>query len=172
MHPIPYPATEAQWDHGMSMFLAMNEVPDTAERWSSWPVIARRLDETYQAEYSHHPVLSLGPDIANDARVGHLRGWASFHRTAVVVNWRNLRHFKILPDLSRKHTGRAIWIELGDDGARHWWLSGYSWPLAASSSSSSSLCGHQGSRVQENDAHDEPAWTIVSMSPPADKCVN
>eukprot|EP00168_Porphyra_purpurea_P007985 TRINITY_DN20019_c0_g2_i1.p5 TRINITY_DN20019_c0_g2~~TRINITY_DN20019_c0_g2_i1.p5 ORF type:complete len:178 (+),score=39.59 TRINITY_DN20019_c0_g2_i1:641-1174(+) len=59
-----------------------------------------------------------------DARLDGLAAWADWHRTAVRVAYRGA-HFRLLPDLcARAHggakAGRAVFVEVGDDGGRLW----------------------------------------------------
>jgi hypothetical protein len=108
------------------LYLGSDKTPTRSEPWASWESVVARLDEHFGDSYAPHAPTSLPTVADEDRRVHKLAGWASFHRTQVVVKYQDLCWFRLLPSWDaachpRAKLGRAIWLELGAHGARHYW---------------------------------------------------
>ena len=112
------------WTNWKQLYVGEDHDRLTPETWSSWDDINTRLDEHFGSDY---PVFQAGvtEEQRRDKRVSKLAGWASYHRTQVRVIYKDQGCFVLLPDVAervhaRAKPGRQIVVQLGDDGARHW----------------------------------------------------
>jgi hypothetical protein len=113
------------WVHWSQLYLGEDHDRLTPEVWSGWDAIETRLDEHFGNDYPVHQAGFTNEQRA-DKRVAKLAGWASYHRTQVRVIYKDQGCFVILPDVgARAHArampGRQIVVQLGEDGARHWY---------------------------------------------------
>jgi hypothetical protein len=122
---LTYPQKPSAWTHWEQLFLGADYGELDGETWDTWEAIAKRLDSCFAGKYRHVIPAGLPVPVRDDPRVAHLAGWASWHRTNVLVLWKGREHFRITPTYNTPchasaRPGRAIFVELGDHGARHW----------------------------------------------------
>lgn len=116
--------TPGTWKDWRQLYIGSTHERLRPECWSSWQAIAKRLDEYFGKSYCHVTAGDTA-EQRNDPRIRHLAGWADFHKTQVAVIYKGKGCFVIYPNLSQPahheaRPGRRIVVQLGDDGARHW----------------------------------------------------
>jgi len=114
-----------QWHDWRTLYIAKNHGDLRPEIWSPWEDISSRLDEHFGDKYVHHAV-GFSEEQRSDKRLAQLAGWSSYHRTNVLVIYKDAGCFRINPDYDapaheNARPGRAVVIQLGEHGARHWW---------------------------------------------------
>lgn len=110
--------------HWTYLFLSADVEPIVVEPWRSWPDLMAVLAGPWGAAPAAPPCAwPLG--VPADARLDALAAWADYHRTVVRVRYRGDTHFRLLPrSCAAAHggarAGRAVYVEVGDDGGRLW----------------------------------------------------
>lgn len=122
-------AVDTPLPHWHQLFLSADAEPVAAASWQSWPHVMATLAGLAGA--APPAPLTAACDWpagvpAADGRLHELAAWADYHRTAVRVAYRGgAAHFRLLPRAcaaahGRARAGRAVYVEVGDDGGRLW----------------------------------------------------
>lgn len=116
--------TDTPAPHWTHRYLTADVPPAAAEPWRAWPDLMATLSGDWGAAPAAPPC-PPPPGVAADARLDALAARADYHQTGVRVRYRGGVHFRLLPRACAAahggaRVGRAVYVEVGDDGGRLW----------------------------------------------------